>query len=210
MLRNTLSKIFSSRVFFMIFALLAAIALWMYVEITENEEQTLRLSNVPIVFRNMDALNSRGLLVASTNPGTIALEFEVSRAIASQLTDASVSVEVNLANIVRTGRADELFTIIYPPGINQNAISVTSRSVERISLNIDRISTRTIPVRVEYTGGTASDDLEAQPVEFDPQTIVVEGPEAVISRIEYARVNIYRERISVTYTDDLPFVLIDS
>ena len=209
MLRETLSKIFSSRVFFVIFSLLAAVALWMYVEITENEELPHRLNSVPVVFINEDSLRDRGLHKASHDPQTVELEFEVSRAIATRLTNSTVSVEVDLAGAA-LGHTAMLYNIILPSDVNRNVVNnITSRSVERISLNIDRVSVRTIPVRVEYTGGTASDDLVAQPVEFDPQTISVEGPEGVISRIDYARVPILRENLSSTYIDDLPFILID-
>jgi len=208
MLRNKLSKLFSSRVFFMIFALLAAVALWMYVEITENETQPREL-NVPVVFVNDAILRDRGFLVSSYEPQTVRLSFEAPLNIAAQLTDATVSVEVDLANITRTGHLHESYRINFPSGINRNRVTPSSASVELIALLIDQVSIRTIPVRSTYTGGTATDDLIADPVIVEPQTIIIEGPEAIITRIDHANVPIFRESLSSTYVDNLPFILMD-
>ncbi|MCL2226947.1 MAG: hypothetical protein FWB97_04895, partial [Oscillospiraceae bacterium] len=177
MIRKTLNKIFSSKVFYVIFALLVAGALWMYVEITENQEQSHRVADVPIVFRNADILRDRGLLITNKEPQSLVLTFEVPLNVANQLSNSTVFAEVNLANVTRAGHITEDYTIIFPSGINPNTTQPVQRSVERISLLIDRLSARTIPVRGEYTGGTAADDLFAAPVEFEPQTITVEGPD---------------------------------
>jgi len=208
MLRNKLGRIFSSKIFFMIFALIAAIALWVFVELWENETRTVEI-DVPVVFANDAILRDRGLLVASHEPQTVSLTFEAPLGIASQLTDATVYAEVDLANITRTGHLPESYRINFPSGVNRNAITLSSASVELIILSIDQVSVRTIPVRSIYTGGTAEEDLIAEPVIAEPQTIIIEGPEAIISRIDHANVPILRESLSSTYVDDLPFVLID-
>jgi len=208
MLRNKLGKIFSSRIFFMIFALLAAVALWVYVEISENETQ-YREVNAEVVFINDAILRDRGFLVSSFEPPTVRLLFEAPLSVVAQLNDSTVSVEIDLANIHRTGHQHESYRIDFPVGINRAAITTSSASVELITLLIDQVSVRTIPVRAIYTGGTAADDLFAEPVIVEPQTITIEGPEAIISQISHAQVPIFRENLSSTYVDNLPFILIN-
>jgi YbbR domain-containing protein len=208
MLRNTLDKIFSSRAFYIVFALLASIVLWMFVEISENQLAPYTI-NVPVVLKNNEVLRDRGLLMTEMSPQTVALTFEVARNVAARLTSTSVFVEVDMANVMRTGHESLPFEIVLPSDVNRNAVGQPTTSVARIQLTISRLASRPIPVRVEYGGGTASDDLFAEPVEFDPRTITVSGPEDVITRINHARVPIFRENLSSIYVDDLTFVLID-
>lgn len=209
MLRETLNKIFSSRVFYVLFSLIVSISLWMFVELNENRELRITIQNVPIVFRNMDLLNDRGLLITDVNPQTITLWYDVPRALSTSLNSGNVSVEVDLAGINQPGYRSLRYDVIIPAGINRNALSGESKSVEHITLLIDRLLTRPVPVRVFYSGGTSAENLVAENPEATPQTINVSGPEYVISRINYARVDVEREALSSTFSENLRFVFID-
>jgi len=209
MLRKTLNRIFSSRVFYIVFALLASIALWMYVEITENIEQPHQVNDIPIVFRNVDILRDRGFLISSHDPQTVNLEFECSRSVASQLTNRTLSVEIDLAGVTSTGHNSLAYEIIFPTGVDRTALSPISRSVGRISFHVDRLSERNIQVNVNYRGGTAADNLIAEPAEYDPQMITVSGPQEVVSRIREVYVPIMRENLASTLAAELEFKFLD-
>jgi len=208
MLSRIFNNIFSSRAFYIIFSLLASIALWMYVEYNVNEEQPHLVSNIPVVFRNSEVLEDRELLISSWNPQSVNLTFSVPRALMTKLQNSTVSVEVDLGGITSTGVTYLPYSVIYPAGVNGNSIKVT-RSVNNIALNIDKLRTVSVDVKANYTGGTASGDLIAGTVEFSPQTITVYGPDEVVSQISEARVLIHRESLSSTVTDDFEFVLLD-
>jgi YbbR domain-containing protein len=64
-------------------------------------------------------------------------------------------------------------------------------------------------VRAYYDGGTASDNLFVEGIEVNPEYIIVRGPERVVSMIQYARVTVYRENLTTTYSENLEIVLID-
>ena len=209
MLRKIFNKIFSSRIFYILFSLLVAVALWMFVELSENQTQRYTISNVQVIFRNEDVLRDRKFLRTSVEPQTVTLSYTTTRAIAQNLTSNTVFAEVDLAGVTRTGSVPLSYEVILPAGLDRNALEGETRSVARITVIIDRLSTVTIPVRVDYRGGTASDDLIAELPEFSPQEIEVTGPEDVLSRISYARVPIYRENLASTYFADLDFILLD-
>jgi len=138
----------------------------------------------------------------------LSIRFEGSRAdIAKLSAPGALSVVVDLASITSTGTVLLDYEIIWPQGINPNDIDTLTRSASRIVLLIDRELERQIPVRVDYSGGTASEELISETVEFEPQLITVWGPEEAVSQIHYIRVPIYRENLSTTYRDDLEFVL---
>ena len=210
MFSKTLNKVFSSRVFYIFFSLLVSIALWLYVQYTENQDRTWDVGNIQVVYKNVDVLRDKGLLISSIDPETVSISFEASRSAGSRLmARGAVTVEIDLANISTTGATPLQYEIIYPAGVDSNSVRVLSRSVAAISLFVDRLRDVAIPVQVNYKGGTASEDLIVEMEEFEPRTITVEGPEDVISRIGYAYVPIPRENLSATYTDDLGFVLVD-
>jgi len=210
MFREKLNKIFSSRVFYIIFALLVSVALWMYVEFTENRDQPVELTNIEVEFLNEEWLHDRGLFITTHDPQTVTLVFEAPRSVASQLLQrGAVKVEIDLANIGTTGQVWLRYEIVLPPGIDRNMISREIRSPESILLTVDRLTVRPVPVRAIYRGGTASEDLIAETPEFDPQTITVSGPEEVVSRVREAYVLFTRENLAATFTDDLEFRLLD-
>ena len=210
MFKLILSKIFSSRIFYILFSLLVAVALWMYVEITEHDVQRIQVPGIEIVYRNMDLLRDRGFLISSRDPQTVTIDFETSRAIGIELNrPGAVTVEIDLGNITKTGPAYLVYDIIYPAGIDRNAVNPVVRSVNRVSIIVDRLWRVSVPVEVDYRGGTASEDLVAETEVYDPRTITVEGPEEILSMIAKAVVQIPRQDLSSSITEEFSYILVD-
>ena len=208
MIRKTLNRIFSSKAFYIVFSLLVSISLWMYVEITENQMVQHEVTNVPVVRVNEDLLSDRNLLITDMRPESIALTFECPRSVAAKLTKDSLSAVIDLSTITQRGPATLAYEINYPQGVDEEASGTPGRTVSRIQLYIDRISSKPIRVDVPYTGGAAEGFL-CDPPEFSPRDITVFGPAEILSGIETARVQINREKLTATYSYDLPFILLD-
>ena len=208
MFKEKLSKI-TTRILYILFAVLVSVSLWLYVEITENELQTSPISGVQIILRNEEVLRDRGLLISSVVTEPLTFEIEGNRSDLSRLSvQGALTVEVDLSTITSAGTVALMYDINFPVGVSRNDVELKSWSDSRVTVIVDRILTREIPVRVTYTGGTASGELFAEAVRWEPLTINVQGPEQVVSRIQYARVPILRENLSTTYREDLTFILI--
>ena len=209
MFKEILSKL-STRLLYIIFAVIVSIALWLYVEITENELQIDTVSRIEIVFKNEDLLRDRGFLITSHSPEQMSITFEASRTDMAKLAaPGALTVEVDLGNISSTGPTELVYEIIYPSNVNSNSVTLLTPATSRITLMVDRILDRQLPVKVNYTGGLASEELIQESVEFDPQTITVWGPESLVTKISYVRVPILREFLSTTFREELEFVLVD-
>jgi len=207
--KEKLKKI-STRVFYVFFAVVVSIALWLYVEITENEIQTREIGNIEIVFKNEDILHDRGLLKTSYMPETLSFTIMAPRSDINRLAEpGALTVEVDLANISSGGTHFLAYEINLPQGVSRNILENIFTSVSRITITFDRLLSRQIPVKVNYTGGTASNEFMVEAVEFDPHFITVWGPETAVSRIDHIWVPIFRESLSTTFADDLEFILID-
>jgi len=209
MFKERLKKI-STKIFYIIFAILVSATLWIYVEITENEVQRTDIPNIEVVLRHVDILRDRGLLISSYEPEQISLTFEAARSDINRLAaPGALTVEVDLANITSAGTQRLVYDINFPTGVSVGTDAIVGRSDSRITIVIDRLLHRQIPVKVTYTGGTASGEFVAEAAEWDPQTLTVWGPEEIISRIDYARVPILRENLSTTLTEEMEFILIE-
>jgi len=202
-----LNRIFSSKAFYIIFALLVSIVLWAYVEMTDPQDLDVTIDRVPIVFLNEDVLHGRNLVKSSVMPEYLSLTFECRRIDAARLRNVHVTVDLRV--ITSPGNIQLPFTVIYPPDVNRRSVSLISSSVENIELTVDRLFERTVRVEGVYTGGTASPDLMAGTPQFVPETITIFGPEALVSRVDRAWVPILRENLSTTYVDELEFILQD-
>lgn len=208
MVRSTLSKIFSSKAFYIVFSLFVSIALWMYVEINENQTVEHTVPNVPILLLNKDVLGDRSLLITSMSPDYMTFTFECSRSVAAKLSRDTLSVSIDLANISRSGNTTLSYEVNYPPGVDVNDVKIVYRNVGRVSLSIDRQSENSVRVDVPYRGGAAEGFL-CDPPEFSPQDIKVYGPSEAVSEVDRAVVNIQRESLTTTLTNDFPFILLD-
>lgn len=202
-----LNKIFSSKVFYIAFSLLVSIALWMFVEINENQTVSHSVPNVPVVRLGEDILNDRGLLVSSMTPDNMTLTFDCPRSVAAKLTRDTLSIAINLGNITKSGPTTLPYEIIYPQGIDTTSFDPPSRTVNRISLYIDRQLSKLVRVDVPYRGGAAEGYL-CDPPEYSPRDITIYGPAELVSEVKSATVNIQRESLTTTLTEDLPFTLL--
>ena len=208
MVRELFSKIFSSRAFYIVFSLLVSIALWMFVEINENQIQTHTVPGVRVVRLNEQVLNDRNFLVSSMDPETVELTFKCPRSLVQRLNKDTLSVQIDLASITSRGNKILRHEIVFPTGLNVSEVIVESSSVGQISLYIDRIYSKPVRVSAPYTGGV-SEGFIADPVEITPREIMVYGPAEVVSRVGAAQVRIVRENLTTTFTENLGFVLLD-
>jgi len=205
MVKEKLGKIIR-RIFYIVFALLISVALWLYVEITENEIQRREIANIEVVLRNEDILGDRDLFIEGEIP-TISITVEASRSdIAALLVPGAVTVEIDLMNVFSAGDTSLSHEIgNWPPRVNRDVILFAVP--QRVPLTIGIHSEKRVEVFVD-SPGVADGYIAGQP-EFDPQVIAIHGPEDIIERIDHVRVPVNRENLTTTFTDYLEFLLFD-
>ena len=206
--REIFNKIIGSRVFYIVFSIIISIVLWVYVEYNENNDVTVTIDDIRVVLLNEDLLHDRNLVVSRLSDETVTLKYEGKRSSTGKLNSSNMQVTVDLASVTASGSWTLPYNIVFPADVNNRAVTLVSSSVSRITITFDKMYTKSVPVDVVYTGGTA-DEYIAEPPEFSPESITVFGPEPIVSRIEKAWVDIKRENLSKTIVEELPFVLLD-
>ena len=210
MFRKVLNAIFSSKAFYILVAVLCSVALWMFVEINENQYVTVNIKDIEVEYINEELLRDKNLVIAAKTPETVALSFECPRSLMSKLTNQTVRVTVDLSGIRSTGAFPIRHNIVYPASVDAKLLTVTSQSVDSIMLRVDKLSNKQVQVKGVYSGGTSSEEYIADEPVFEPQTITVYGPEALVSRVSHVYVPILRENLSSTINDDMEFILMDN
>ena len=208
MVRSLLSRIFSSRIFYIAFSLIVAFSLWLYVEISflEDAHTTIEAA-VQII--GEDILRDRDLFISAYAPESVSVTFDGARSAITILNREDIVVEVDVSKITTTGPTSIEHVIKYPDNFDQGLITRVSFLTNRITLNVDRLTSRQVLVDAQYNGGAAFDDLVIDPLVVDPAVITVNGPEDILSRISVAYVEIIRENLTSTYIDDFSFILLD-
>lgn len=208
MLKDKFRKIFGSRSFYIVFSVLASVTIWLYVAYIENPDVSINIRGIRVEYLNKDYLSDRKLVISSPKADTVALKIMGKRNTVSKLTNSNISVSVDLSEIKNAGSYQLAYTVNYPIDVNPADLSVTSRSVDMISMTVDTLIKKDIPVRGTYDGGVA-EGYQAEPIEISPDIITISGPKAEVSKVSYAWVSVLRQNITKNVEDDFPFVLMD-
>ncbi|MDR2421386.1 MAG: hypothetical protein LBD49_04730 [Oscillospiraceae bacterium] len=210
-LRRRVNKIFESRAFYIVFSVLASIALWVFVERIENKDIDSLDIRVPVEFTNPELVADRRLVVTSVATENVTLRFSGKRSTISKLYDAgAVRVTANLADIAEPGTNMLRYSIIYASGIDERGVVVISRSDTYISVNVESLYDKTVPLTAKIEGDIAAEGYLAEPAVFNPDTVVVRGPRTEVERVASARVLIRRENQSRTLTAEMTFTPVDA
>lgn len=210
MIKEIVNKTLNSKIFWVIFSILASIALWLYVSYSENTEIETTIPGIPVEFTGEALLTDRNLIITAGYDQTVSLRVKARRSDIAKFSSSTMSVTVDLSNVKTTGEMQLGYTINYPSNVNQSNVSV-SRTSFYINVTIDKLVTKTVEVKGAFVGTIADPDKYlAQALEFNPSTITVSGPDAVVSQISYAWVVLQRENVSATVTESLSHVFMDA
>lgn len=202
-----MNKILASKTFYIVFSILASIAVWLYVAYVENPDVPITINGIKVEFLNEDYITDKGLVITDINMKTVTLTFIGKRNTVSQLSNSNVTVSVDLSDITYSGVFQRPIKVNYPLDIS-NTPAISRNSTQFIAVSVDKLVEKEIPVRGTYDGGVAK-GYQAEPIEFYPQTITISGPRDTINRVSYAWVTVLRENISKTVEEDNTFVLMD-
>ena len=204
MSKGSFEKIFQRRFFYVIFSIIASIAIWAYVSYVENPEGTVSVSGIQVNFEGADLLADEGLVATNLGSDTINVNFTGRRNAVTKLNASNVSVTVDLSKVLEEGMgvgAYQLsYTINYPADVPRYNITSTSSSVNFITVRVEKLLTAEVPIKGSYDG-TVAKGYQAEPLSFDVNTITVSGPEPIVSGISHA--NVYLDLGEITGTVEM-------
>lgn len=187
-----------------VLSLVIAVALWAYVITVQNPEWEATFYNVPVVLQSESALTEKGLMLTSGKVNTITLKLSGNRSDLNKLKSSDITVVADLSRIYDPGTKSLTYDVSFPGYIPDNSVSVQSREPSAITVEVDRRTTKRVAVQVAITGSVPEGYIadKKNPV-LDYPVITVDGPDAVVSLIDHARIDVdltgRNESISESY-----------
>lgn len=180
-------------------SLVIAFALWMYVitVVSPNSEETYY--NIPVNLRGESILNERGLMITSDEIPKVTMKLSGNRTDLIKISNENITLVADLGTIDKPGTQTLSYSYAFPGNVANDAITVLDRSPGRITITVERMITKDVPVNIDYTGTLSEDYIadkenviltDANNMVLENNTVRVTGPESVINQISQARIEI--------------------
>lgn len=169
-----------------------ALGLWLYVITVVSPGSKATFYNIPVYLEGASILEERGMMVTAVNTTNVDLELSGNRVDLNELNNANIIIKANLATIYDPGEDIQLsYSISYPGNVASNAFTEESRSPGYVTISVERIAYKSVPVNVITTGSVPSGYVDkAEEMLLDYDEIQITGPASVVSQISQARIEV--------------------
>lgn len=199
-----------SRLGYILLAVLCAVVLWLYVDITTESDAYTTIRNIPVTILGEDTLSEQGLMITEVEDATVTLKLTGVRAVISQMDRDNVSITVDAAGqITEAGEQELSYNITWPSNTSLTNFSVTSRSPSTITVVVTEMETREVSVSGVFTGSVADGYLyDSADFQLGVETITVSGEATLVEQIDHAQVVLDAEELTSSWTGTLPIQLV--
>ncbi|MBR0208618.1 MAG: hypothetical protein IJQ43_06970 [Oscillospiraceae bacterium] len=206
---SVMRKLYNSRIFWMIIAVLASLSLWIYVigQETQEYKQTFRGVKVELVGEDI-LLNSRNMVVTDLSTSTVTVEVSGPRRVVGSWSADDLTAQVDVSKLTQSAFTSLQYSIKFPDGKDTSGVRTTSKTPETVNFMVSAQTKKVIPVAGSFEGRVA-DGFTAEAPEFEPSTITVFGPESYLKGISRAWVEFGSAEINSTYSVDIGYMLQD-
>ncbi len=174
-----------------ILSLLLALGLWMFV-LEERNPTMENIFTVPV-----EVVNLPSDLVIADKPANVRIRVEGREAIIKDLAPRDFKAYLDLSGTQR-GTVQENVIIRLPEGVN-----LLSVSPGQISITVDRVAERQMPVTVTYRGRQVSGFRPLEPV-LKPSQVLVSGPQGLLDQLTLVWVEVNLDGLRGNYLEHLP------
>ena len=168
-------------------SLLLAVLIWLNAS-QENDPTRLQSFQIPIDFIGQP---ENSTLVASDENMVFVVEAPAS--VMDELTTENFTAVVDLSQIALG--EDVTVDVNVQPKVRN--VTITSPSPDQVTVRLEQLVTRDIPVVLDIRGSVARGHTQGEPL-VDPENITLVGTEAQVSRFESARVTVFLNNVSQT------------
>ena len=166
-----------------VIALLAAIALWVYVAGETNPETKKTFRSIPIKYQNSQTLTDNNLALMSYSDTELSITVTGRRSEIGKITENDITATVDLAKAY-AGPNTLSIDVTTPDGVE-----ISRQSIRDVQVEVEKLISARKEIRVSYLG-EFSDDSEPTTVSTDPDAITVSGAESLVEDVEYVRATV--------------------
>lgn len=201
----------SNRLGSFLLSLVVAFGLWIYVITNVSTEQERPYRGVHVTLEGESVLRERNLMIVSDTDLTVQVDLKGSRQDLNNLNPGNLILTANLEGIYDPGEYQLGYSVDFPGNVPYGAVTVMNRDPSFVTVVIAQRISRSIPIRVEYTGEAAEGFIADKPqAELDYQEVVITGPREVVEQIDHAYINVDCTDRTETITESYRFQLRDA
>lgn len=182
----------ANKVLYIALSLLIAIVFWLYVDDVQGSKISETYYRIPIEFIGAeDTLPNRGLMLTEGEDITIDLKLSGPRILISGLDKSDIRIQVDLTNISAVGTYTLNYEILFPDNVDRSRISREYASRSMVTVKIEELYTKTVPVEVSVSGEVADGYIYmAERLVLDPANLIVSGREEDVEKVAAARIKL--------------------
>ena len=182
----------ANKVLYIALSLLIAIVFWLYVDDVQGSKISETYYRIPIEFIGAeDTLPNRGLMLTEGEDITIDLKLSGPRILIFGLDKSDIRIQVDLTNISAVGTYTLNYEILFPDNVDRSRISREYASRSMVTVKIEELYTKTVPVEVSVSGEVADGYIYmAERLVLDPANLVVSGREKDVEKVAAARIKL--------------------
>ena len=187
-------------------ALGVAAVMWLFVIAQENPSRFKEFDGIPVTFTGTEELAARGLTVSENYAdilasATVGVEAQISQL--QHLTENDLTASVDLSGITEPGE----YTLRVRAGTQSG--SVTSIKPDRVTLTVENIATRELPVSVSIIGDR-QENLYYGDILLSEDTVTISGAQSKIERCAKALCEVDVTGAQTTIQESRTIKLLDS
>ena len=205
--KKTISKVYNSKVFWIIISLLCSFVMWAYITSPNSSDFQKTFRGVQVEFAGQEKLLSdRDLSISSVDTQSVTVTLRGSRNSVGKLKASDIKAVIDVSNIKQPNDMTWAYELQYPDGIDTSDITVISKTPETINFTVVKNATKTVSIKGSFEGEIA-EGCVAEEFVFEPSTIVIEGPEETLAKIDHAWVIFGDGTIDSSYTEEVGYKL---
>ena len=193
-------------VFTKLLSVITAVILWSYFMSIQNPTRTLEYKNISVQLTGIDELyNSYNLKLISGSDAAVDVKVSGASSRLATLTAPQIKVKADLSDGITTPGTYKIpYYVILP----ESGMTCVSRNPETITVVVDRVDSKEVPVSVEYSKDKSGSYIFEKP-EFSTKTVEISGPETELEKVTTARIDIDTDGLTKTLTDNYAYQLFD-
>jgi len=209
MKQKRISKVYNSKIFWIIISLLCSFAMWAYITSPNAEDYQKTFKGVQVEFAGQEKLmSSQSLSITEVDTQSVTVTLRGNRSILARLVASDIKAVIDVSNIKQPNDMTWAYELQYPEGVDSSEITIVSKSPETINFTVVKNATKTVSVKGSFEG-EIDDACVAEEIVLEPSTLDITGPEDILADVDYAWVTFGKDKIDASYTEDVGFKLID-
>ena len=194
-----------NKLLILLLSILVAFALWMYVITIVSPESEETFTGVV----KLEGLQKDLMLTDDAAPAAT-VTVKGNRTDLAKLSGTELVLKADLSKIIEPGVYDVTYNLVTPGDIPSGSLTVQTRDPGTVSVTVERkVIDRPIEVKVEDNDTNVKSGHTVHELKLDAEQILVTGPESVIDKIAYAKVELDLTDKDKSFGEERPVTLCD-